>query len=546
MRILFVLSGLAVIASLTSCGGSKNHGCFPSNSPSNQFPDSVTISGTITYEHVPNASDSSLDFDNASTRPAKGITVQAIGSNCSLQSEATTNALGEYAITVPASTDVFIRAKAEIKNSDGASWEISIRDNTSGNRQYVLDGSTINTGTDNGIRNLHASSGWTGFSYTGARNAAPFAILDAVYEVIEFVREVESDIQLPTLQIRWSSKNLPVSGDVSDGEIGTSYYESQNVAIYLLGSASSGDTDEYDRSVVQHEFGHYLEDQISRSDSIGGPHGQSALLDSRLAFSEGFGNALTAMATGTGFYYDSIFSTFNSGLVISLETSSTSNPGWYSEDSSGQILYDIFDGNDDGADTISLGFAPIYYALTSNSYINGQAQVNIFSFLAAIEQHTGSADFAIIQAIAADHQVHSTNAFGVGETNDGGSNIVLPIYRSMSPGDSIEVCSDNDGDPPNGFDVHRLVTFTVDTEGVHSITASKVSGNGDRDPDFVVFRAGESVETFESSLSNTESGQLSLPAGDYVLDFYDYNNVGLSKESTQSGLACFTLSINTL
>lgn len=544
MRNHFVLGGLALLVALSGCGGSKkNQGCTPSNTIG-EISDSITISGTITYEHVPNASNAALDFDNANTRPAKGVTVQLISSNCSLLSEDSTNALGEYSLNSPKNADVFVRAKAEMKQSAAASWHISVRDNTSNNRNYVLDGATINSGDANGTRDLHAASGWTGSSYTESRSAAPFAILDAVHEVIDMLLDVDTSIQLPPLQIRWSKKNLSVSGNIANGQIGTSFYESASVAIYLLGDANSGDTDEYDRSVVQHEFGHYLEDQLSRSDSIGGPHGQDSQLDMRLAFSEGFGNALTAMATGTGAYYDSIFSAFSGGLVLNLETSSTSKPGWFSEDSSGQILYDIFDDNVDGNDTIALGFGPILQTLTSDSYINAQARMSIFTFLALLENEISAGDFSAVQQIASENAVNSVDILGLGETNDGGSDIVLPIYRNMAPGESIELCSDNQGDPPNGFDIHRFVLFSISAEDTYRFRAQKINGNGARDPDFVIYEGGNKIGIFESSERDTETGVLSLEPGDYFLDFYDYNNINLDKSSAQSGRSCFTLSIN--
>ena len=40
--------------------------------------------------------------------------------------------------------------------------------------------------------------------------------------------------------------------------------------IYVLGAADN-DTDEYDQHIVAHEFQHFLEDQVSRSDTPGGP-----------------------------------------------------------------------------------------------------------------------------------------------------------------------------------------------------------------------------------------------------------------------------------
>ena len=76
--------------------------------------------------------------------------------------------------------------------------------------------------------------------------------------------------------------------------------------IYILGDFAAGDTDEFDQSVIAHEFGHYFEDRFGRSDSIGGDHGGSAtLVDLRVAFGEGWGNAFSGMVLGDPIYRDS-------------------------------------------------------------------------------------------------------------------------------------------------------------------------------------------------------------------------------------------------
>ena len=59
----------------------------------------------------------------------------------------------------------------------------------------------------------------------------------------------------------------------------------RGIGICLVGAADQ-DTDEYDRHVIAHESGHYLEYYFSRSDSIGGPHALPDQLDLRVAFGE--------------------------------------------------------------------------------------------------------------------------------------------------------------------------------------------------------------------------------------------------------------------
>ena len=108
----------------------------------------------------------------------------------------------------------------------------------------------------------------------------------------------------------WSTENRPASGDddYDDGQIGSTFYQSEDGAspkgMYVLGD-DGVDTDEYDTHVLAHEFMHFIEYTIGRSDSIGGVHARGDKLDLRVAFSEGFGNAFSGMALGDPVYRDS-------------------------------------------------------------------------------------------------------------------------------------------------------------------------------------------------------------------------------------------------
>ena len=65
------------------------------------------------------------------------------------------------------------------------------------------------------------------------------------------------------------------------------------------------DTDEYDASVIAHEWGHYYQSAFSRDDSPGGAHSGGDRLDRRVAFSEGWGNAWSGIALARSNYTDS-------------------------------------------------------------------------------------------------------------------------------------------------------------------------------------------------------------------------------------------------
>ncbi len=231
----------------------------------------VTISGTINYERVPFSSTLSagLDYSNIQTLPVRGADIQALGAADCVIASGVTSTTGTYSLAVSPNTDVKIRVKARTANTGPPTWDFEVRDNTNSNGLYVLDGSSVDSGSSNSTRNLTATSGWGGTSYTSTRAAGPLAILDSVYDALQTVVGVDAAVVMDDADIFWSVNNSTASGTISLGEIGGSFYTTDQ--IYLVGKENS-DTDEYDEHIVIHEWGHYMEDNLSRADSIGGSH----------------------------------------------------------------------------------------------------------------------------------------------------------------------------------------------------------------------------------------------------------------------------------
>src|SRR5690606_21748751 len=183
------------------------------------------------------------------------------------------------------------------------------------------------------------------------------------------------ETRFPPLTLHWSPNNVPSRGvdgkpDFASGEIGSSLFSPLS-GIFLLGAAES-DTDEYDRHVIAHEWAHYLEHALGRSDSIGGPHTRGDQLDMRTAFSEGFANAFSAMALGDTRYVDVLGPGQAHGFAFDIEGPFDSNPqpnphpGWFSEESVQELVYDLFDAEQDSPeDIVALGFGPMLDVLAA-------------------------------------------------------------------------------------------------------------------------------------------------------------------------------------
>lgn len=506
-------------------------------------PANVDISGTITYDSVPhNVATSGLNYGAITQEPVRGATVEALNSSGAVLDSDVTDASGDYSVTVASNTSVRIQVKAELLSTTGAMWDVKVTDNTNGHALYALQGSLTSSGAANSTRDLNAASGWGGASYTTTRAAAPFAILDPIFEAVTAFAAVDNTVDLPAVEFRWSINNRAESGDVTNGQIGTSSY--QRLAgqvqgnVYILGHENN-DTDEYDSHVVVHEWGHYFEDRMSRSDSIGGQHSGGDRLDPRVALGEGFGNALSGMILDDPIYRDSSGAMQAAGFSIDVDNNAVSNKGWYNEASVQAVLYDLFDSDDDGTDSISLGLAPIYNVFTAANYTGQPVFTTIFSFITELKAQQPGNDTEI-DALLSDQVISGSGQQGTGEVNDGGTTNALPVYRALTVnGAAVQICSNNPNGIYNKLGNRQYLTVNLPSAASYTFTMTRTSGLTDRDPDFNVFQAENFVGRADSSDNNVETLTVNLNAGNHVIDAYDYNNI----EPGTPGESCYDFTV---
>ena len=525
----------------------------------------ITVSGRITFSEIPHGvAGTGLDYTGIVAMPARLVTVQLIDAtdDVTVLESTTTDANGDYSMTPDPNTDVFLRVPAEMVNAGPSpSWNFRIVDNTNSDAQYVLDSSDFNTGTASQVVNILAETAFDGTDYT-VRNGAPFAILDAIYDSFQTVLVADPSVDFVPLNTHWSINNVAVGGDISIGEIGTSFYRGGNPidGIYLLGSEDN-DTEEYDQHVIVHEWGHYFEDTIARSDSIGGSHAGGDILDIRVAFGEGWGNAWSGIATGDTTYLDSFGTNQGVSGGFDVEDGTILNgvnpaPGWYSERSVQEILYDFVDSNSDGADTTSFGFGPLYDVFIDQQSTT-TAFTSIFSFVDALKSDR-PADAAAIDALLLSQSIDTvTDAFGDGQsTNDAGSADTFPIYATATVnGGAVNVCSEDQFGGRNKLNTIRFIRLNIPVAGTHTFTATAtvIPVGETTDPDMWLRQppSNSIFEVFESVTADSESGvsQNFLSTGDYIIEVFDFNNRASSKllspvfGGPTIGRACFDVTV---
>jgi hypothetical protein len=231
-----------------------------------------------------------LNFDRKADLPIRGAVVELRDASDHVVAKTTTDDKGFYLLNAPANATLTLRVKAEYGPA------INPRASVIGggligpcppsepdcHTRYV--NFQVRTGSVRITRNFVATSEQEGGVYS-SRDAAPFAILDTAYEAESFVKAADPNISLPALTLDWAPGPTTVE---------ESFYDASTKRIVLKGWEDH-DTDEFDTTVILHEYGHYLMDTIGRSDSLGERHAADDRLDPPTAFNEGFADAFAGL-----------------------------------------------------------------------------------------------------------------------------------------------------------------------------------------------------------------------------------------------------------
>jgi len=512
----------------------------------------VNVTGNVTFARVPFASsmqdpNRGLWYAAPVHQPARGVIVRALDANSQVQvATGSTDNLGSYTLSVPGNANITIQVVARMLRDTTQAlprWDVRVQDGIAGNTPYTYTDAAFNAGAGT-ARNVAIPTGIDAAgNATGARSSAPFAILDTIYQGIQTIVGVAPTTNFPALVVDWGSQTA-----------GTFFSSGSPQYIALLSNLAA-DTDEFDQHVVAHEFGHYIEENFSRADSIGGQHALGDKLDPRVAFGEGFGYAFAAMVLNDADARDSgknnadFYSTgFN--IEANPQTSMVGAPGdnygcWCSESSVWSILWDLYDTPADANDALALGFAPIWQVLTGVQRTT-PALTTIFPFITALKAARPGDVAAINTLIAAQNIATTFDEFGTGETHvptNVASAAAVPLFTTITLGNPVTLRNVNDAGLYNKLGNHRFLRFTPSVSGTVNITLATSSASND--PDFLVRRSGNFVLDAEDAPPGPETGAINVTAGTtYVLDVYDCENGCVPEETTVGGDYDLTVTIN--
>jgi len=517
-------------AVLSACGGGSDNGSGPGATPS--------VAGKITYDYVPTVVAASadgteqggLDYAKTERRPVRRALVELVSEDgATVLGKATTDDIGAYSIAVPGGKRAYLRVTAQASEGAGnvPDYEIGIRDNTAPEYEtdpasaplYSMRGNVFTTVSAATQLDLNAGSGWTGNNYGAPRTAAPFAILDQIVNAAQQLHRAEPAVLLPALNVFWSVNNRPTPGKVSDGFIKTSHYQhaQHNKGLYILG-AENVDTDEYDASVVVHEFGHYVEANVSRSDNIGGGHGPGELLDMRVAFGEAWGNAFSSMMRGTPVYTDTAGpKQAQLGLVMRLDQVLAEEAKiWANEFAVGNFLYSI-------SQAPEIGFAPIYSTMLTGEKTT-PALTSAFSFAAALRPGLSDAGKRRLDQLLGAIAIQGgdqLDAWGTQTKSQGGpadaNPAVFPIYVPLTIGRTVTACVTSQFGTGNKLGNYRHLHVTVPAAGKYVFKTVPAESGDLNDYGVAAFNRGKELPDLSADSVTTTT--IDFPAaGDYVAD----------------------------
>ena len=562
----------------------------------------VNISGRLLYE-LPQANNlcHGYNFDNIVNKPIRRAPVELRDSGNNVIATTETNDDGDYAFTnVDANVDISVRVLARSIDTGVPRWNVEVRDNTDltalplEQRPLYAKEWSFNTGgyhkTD---WDLLAETGWGVNSYTGPRDAAPFAILDALVDGVIFVTTADPNVDMGALDAYWSINNTwTEERDYDAGETGNTHYTSnpdggaRNPSMFLLGDAEGRlpetvqiNTDEFDRGVVLHEWGHFFEDELSRSDSIGGRHTIPGTVEPRVAFGEGWGYGIAAITSGDPYICNTL-SPSSSGSWLDIENwSNYGIHGFFNEMSVATLLYDLYDPANEGAtDNGELGFAPIYRTMV-DPQVDTDAFTTIFSFATELKNLLpNQADRDFVDALLERENI-DTGALDIwasGQTTvPAGADDFVPVYQDLpTDGSILPVCvnsefdPDGDGNKPGEWRYLRFETTGVPRSWSLKAQANPVPpvtndppdpdpnarGPQDRsDPDFYLYRNGDwlSWQNFGQTNSGTSGDAdvetlvtISLSADVYTIAFQDWRFEDPDVASDYPERVCFDITAN--
>jgi hypothetical protein len=319
-KIVLNLLLLGFISVMVSCsnggGGGGDSSATPTASETanclevRAYGDALTLSGNASYQYRPTATTTTNQgtIYALSGIPATAAIpfaeIEVLNSNGDQIQCGNTDVNGNFSLQVSKNSGaVRVRVLSRAFNSK---IKLSVLEETNLNQPYVIEAGADAASSDVGGLAVVARAR---MSESAKIEGGAFHILASIYKANQYIRTQTNDAGFVAEKVTvfWKAGFNPYSYFGYPNNL-LSFYKPGERKLFILGgkdgNVNQADTDHFDTSVVLHEYGHFLEDVYGKTDSPGGYHNGDAVIDPRLAWSEGFANFFQAAAQGTNSYLD--------------------------------------------------------------------------------------------------------------------------------------------------------------------------------------------------------------------------------------------------
>lgn len=373
---LFIPCLFLISIALTACSGDSggSSGGIPPYSCTTRVYDSgVNISGNADYQFrtLGNGAVS------GTTRPIRYAEIKIFNSGGAVIQCTYTDASGAFNLVLPESSASHrLRISSIIYNETTKAF---VYNNPTQNIAHYMEAAFTPDSTKS-LGTLRAAA-------DGDVKAGAFNILDKVHDANEYLVSETANCSgtfspctpftgAPEVKIYWD-KGVNPGEYFNAGPV--SFYIPGDRELYILGGESGdvdySDCDHFDNSVILHEYGHFIEDVFSETDSPGGAHSGDSIIDARLAWGEGWANFFQAAVTDVPLYRDTSGNTSGSATHFFNEhlenpdndIPSTMGEGNFREFSIARLLWDAIDSTNEGAgvDQVTSPFSELWTVFAS-------------------------------------------------------------------------------------------------------------------------------------------------------------------------------------
>lgn len=296
------------------------------------------LTGQAFYQKV-EVTDAGLDLTRLSMVPVRSARVEVVDrSSQTVVSVSETDAAGRFRVPVPFEPDLTVHVVSRLRTTD-----LRVADAPATNAVYSMSAQVDARGPNPGV-----------LIVDNTRVSGAFNILEVIQRGNDALRLADPNITAPAVTIFWNTSVASRS----------TYFSLTGNVAYVAGDRTA-DADEYDDSVILHEYAHLLSVRFSRDDSPGGVHGVGDRLDPRVAWSEGWANFFSAYVRNDAIYRDARAP--GAGVLrYDLEENIPpgDQPGFWSEASVHSLLWDLYDDREDAADSVQFPVSLIWGAFT--------------------------------------------------------------------------------------------------------------------------------------------------------------------------------------